>query len=274
MLRTAALSIFICIAALSPTQATACGADTDCMIGERSYRIRMPDGHDGATPVGVVVYAHGYKGSAAAVMRNSSLGKVVSDLGLALIALKSAGDDWAIPGAPMDMDATGAEELAYVDAVLDDASARFPIDRERLMATGFSAGGMMVWTLICHRSEQFAVFAPIAGTFWAPEPETCDTPSASVIHIHGDADRIVPLEGRPIAETNQGNVHKVLDMYAEYGGYADPVETTIGILDCTRRANGAADILTFCLFEGGHSFRSEFIRQAWEMFVEAGRVSG
>ena len=242
------------------------------MIGERTYRIRMPEGHDRVTPVGAIVYAHGYRGTAAAVMRNSSLGKVVSDLGLALIAIKSFGQDWVIPGVPMDMDATGTEEFAYVDDVLDDASDRFPIDRDRLMATGFSAGGMMVWNLICHRSDRFAVFAPIAGTFWVPEPETCDTPPASVIHIHGDADRIVPLEGRPIAETSQGDVGKVLDMYAAYGGYADPVEETVGILDCTRRTNDDADILTFCLFEGGHSFRSEFIRQAWQMFVDAGRV--
>ena len=31
----------------------ACGPDTDCMIDDRTYRIRMPDGHDGQAKVGL-----------------------------------------------------------------------------------------------------------------------------------------------------------------------------------------------------------------------------
>ena len=34
-------------------------------------RIAMPDGHDGVTPVPALIWAHGYRGSAAGVMRNN-----------------------------------------------------------------------------------------------------------------------------------------------------------------------------------------------------------
>jgi poly(3-hydroxybutyrate) depolymerase len=88
----------------------------------------LPEGEDANTPIGAVVFAHGYRGSAAAVMKNKGLRRVLSDMGLALIALKSADDDWVIPFAPRHMDADGSEEFNYVEAVLKDATARFSID--------------------------------------------------------------------------------------------------------------------------------------------------
>ena len=148
------LCLLSCLVLATP--ATACGPDTDCMIGDRFYRIRMPVGHDGAARIGAIIFAHGYRGTAAGVMRSQGLATVASDLGVALIAVKSAGDDWSIPGAPAMGSIAGVDELAYFDRVVADATARFPIDADRLMVSGFSAGGMMVWTLACHRSQHFA----------------------------------------------------------------------------------------------------------------------
>ncbi len=258
--------------ALSALPAAACGPDTDCQIGERTYRIAMPEGHDGTSKVGAIVFAHGYRGSAAGLMRNRNLRRMVSDMGLAFIALKSADDDWVLPNSPQHMDSDGEVEFAYVDAVLDHVAANFAVDRDRLMATGFSAGGMMTWNLACARPHQFAGFAPISGTFWLKPPATCAEPAKSLIHIHGDADRTVPLAGRPILATHQGDVAEAMDMYAGFGTFsaAEPMESAM--FDCTRRRNAAGEFMDFCLFEGGHSFRSEYLRYAWETFTAEGKL--
>ncbi|MEM7289215.1 MAG: prolyl oligopeptidase family serine peptidase [Pseudomonadota bacterium] len=251
----------------------ACGPESDCMVGEnRHYRIRLPEGHDGKSPIGAIVYSHGYRGSAKGMMNNGSMAKLASQMGVALIATKSYAEDWRIPGVPRNTGTDGKVEFDYFDAVVADVTTRFPIDRNRLMATGFSAGGMMVWNLICHRSQLFAGFAPISGTFWEPEPETCTTPPANVVHIHGDADPVVPLQGRPISDTHQGQVPQVLAMYANYGGYAESGRETEDRLRCQNSRNGDGNILNFCLFSGGHSFRSEFVKQAWEMLERAGKL--
>ncbi|WVX50492.1 hypothetical protein ROLI_035900 [Roseobacter fucihabitans] len=231
----------------------------------------MPAGHDGVTPVPAIVFAHGYRGSAQGVMRNGSLRRMVSDLGAALIAVKSEGDDWVIPNAPRHMDSDGAEEFAYFDAVLADATRRFNIDETRIMATGFSAGAMMVWNLACARSDRFAVFVPISGTFWLEPPQSCVGPVADILHIHGDNDSTVPLKGRRIQQTKQGEVRQSLDMYAAYGNFGMPVTTSRNGLICQERRNQEGDILDFCLFEGGHSFRAEHLRFAWQHFKDAGR---
>lgn len=258
--------------AFASAPALACGPDSDCVLGERHYRIAMPDGYDGETSVPAIVFAHGYRGSAQGVMRNRSLRRMVSNLGAALIAVKSKDDDWVIPNAPSHRDTDGAEEFAYFDAVLADITARFNIDDTRVMATGFSAGGMMVWNLACARSDRFAAFAPISGTFWLEPPDDCTGPVASIIHIHGDADRTVPLEGRAIGPTRQGKVRDAIDMYADYGKYEAFLPAHYDDLRCEETGNLAGDMLKFCLFEGGHSFRTEYVRFAWEQFKSVGRL--
>ncbi|SFR33045.1 polyhydroxybutyrate depolymerase [Litoreibacter janthinus] len=252
--------------------ALACGPDRDCTIGNRTYRIAMPEGHDGKTKVGAIVFSHGYRGSAAGLMKNRNLRRTVSDMGLAFIALKSEGDDWILPNAPRHMDSDGSAEFEYVDAVIADAANRKPIDTSRMMASGFSAGGMMTWNLACARPNLFAGFAPISGTFWQKPPRSCSGPAASIIHIHGNNDPTVPLDGRPILNTRQGKVSDALDMYRAFGGFKKAAPTKTSRLTCDNSVNREGDLLNLCIFEGGHSFRSEYLRYAWRVFETAGRL--
>ena len=251
----------------------ACGADTDCAIGDRSYRIAMPEGHDGAGKVPVLAFAHGYKGSAKGVMRNKSLRRLASDLGAALIAFNSIDGTWSIPNHPGHMEADGSVEFSYVRAVLEDAASQFPLDTSRVVSTGFSSGGMLTWNLACEMPDRFAGFVPVAGTFWLVPPETCNKPVTSIVHIHGDADRTVPLTGRVIGPTKQGEVAEALAMYQEFGGFAPKAKAqAYGPLTCDSATNNDGDVMMFCLFKGGHSFRTEYVRFGWEQLMAAGRL--
>lgn len=244
--------------------ALACGPDTDCIVGDRTYRIAMPEGHDGVTPVGALVWSHGFRGSANGVMRNGSLRRMVSDAGLALIGAQGIDGTWDLPNGPLTMDSTGAAEYAYFDAVLADATSKFALEEDRIIASGFSAGGMMVWYLACAHPDNFAGFIPMAGTFWLKPPENCAAPVSSIVHIHGDADQTVPLTGRKIRETKQGDVGEALEMYASFGDFGPAQPSQSGTLKCSDRTNASGEVLAFCLFPGGHSFRTEYLRYGIE----------
>lgn len=261
----AALAVFVAAPVL------ACGADSDCRLGDRIYRIAMPEGYDGRTPVGAIMFAHGYRGTAAGVMRNKSLRRMVSRMGLALIALKSGDEDWVIPHAPRHEGTDGSVEFNYVDAVLRDVTRRFAVDGSRIMAAGFSAGSMMVWNLACAMPDRFIGFAAMSGTFWQKPPKSCNGPVANVIHFHGDADPTVPLAGRQILSTHQGSVMEALDMYKKFGGFGPAEKTEANGLSCSNRRNKDGEILDFCMFSGGHSFRTEYVRFAWDSFAKAGQ---
>lgn len=172
--------IAVALAALFPTIGTACGVGTDCMVGDRSYRIAMPDG---VSAPGALLYFHGFRGSANGAMRNAGLRRIAHDKGLALIAANGVNGSWNLPGRPGNVHSDGAAEFAYVEAVLADAQAQFGIDPDNIIATGFSAGGMMTWNLVCARSDLLQGAVPMSGTFWEDVPDTCETAPISVIHI-------------------------------------------------------------------------------------------
>lgn len=255
--------------------ARACGPTSDCDLGDRSYRIALPPGHDGMAAIGAIVHLHGWRSRPQAVMRNKGLRRVANDLGVALVAPKSKQDDWALVNAPRAPPDAGTVELVFFDRLVDDIAARFNIDTDRLLATGFSAGGMMVWTLACERPGLFAGFAPVAGTFWHPVPATCRAPMRHLFHFHGSRDTMVPLTGRPIAGTRQGNVYQALALYRRNAGVTDapPARFATLDLDCRRWTGVDRQVLEFCLFDGGHSHRPAYVRHAWERLLALGALS-
>jgi polyhydroxybutyrate depolymerase len=74
------------VVATTTSWASACGRDTDCMVGDRSYRIVLPDIYDGDAPIGAIVFAHGYRGTARGIMRSKGLTGLSNNLGVAFIA--------------------------------------------------------------------------------------------------------------------------------------------------------------------------------------------
>jgi polyhydroxybutyrate depolymerase len=230
----------------------------------------MPEGV--TQPVGAVIWAHGYRGSAEGAMRNQSLTGMAHDQGLAFIAVQGIGGTWDLPNGPRTIDSTGAAEFAYFEAVIADAVARHGIDPDRLVMSGFSAGGMMVWNLACARPDLFAGFVPISGTYWLEPPETCARPAASVVHFHGDNDATVPLDGRPIGETRQGKVSEAFEHYGLHGAFGNGVRRDTAMLRCSERTAESGDILDYCLFSGGHSFRTEYLLHGIERLKDAGQL--
>lgn len=257
---------FLCLWLAAP--AFACGPDTDCVVGERTYRMYLPpDLAEG--PVGALFFAHGYKGTAGGEMRNKALRALADDLGVALVALDAAGDDWKLAHTPQQPDRAEAEEADYLRDVLADVRTRVTLDPARLVLAGFSAGGMFTWTMACDLPGVFQGFVPMSGTFWAPEPARCSAPPANIVHIHGTEDRTVPLTGRAIGGTHQGDVGKVLAMYAAQGGYTHAGEEPGPAgLTCLQSANPQGKRLEFCRFTGGHDFSTARLRYGW------GRVTG
>jgi polyhydroxybutyrate depolymerase len=243
---------------VAPLPAAACGPESDCMVGDRSYRLYVPDGEG---PMGAFFFAHGHEGSGGGAMSNMALRHLADEIGMAFVALDSAEAEWDVPHTPYEPDRTENHELAYVTAVLADLPNHFDLDPTRIVASGFSSGGMMTWTLVCDLPEPVAGFVAMSGTFWAPVPETCTAPPRNVVHIHGTEDRIVPFEGRDIGEAHQGNVPEAIAMYRAYGGF-EPVGTVEAPdgMTCETSASPDGVIFDFCTFEGGHSFSTERLR--------------
>jgi polyhydroxybutyrate depolymerase len=268
----AAVSIALVGATLRPAPAqavadTGCGIEIPCEIENGEYRIRFPANWDGKTPLGAIVFLHGWRGTAQGEMRNAAWTRLADRLNVAFVAPQGAGKTWSYPGAPRAF----RDEFAFFDALIADLATRFPLRANRMMATGFSMGGSMVWNLACYRGDLFAGFAPIAGAFWDPIPDSCPSPAPVLFHVHGTADRTVPLQGRPIGERwRQSDVADSLAVWQAQAGLprAFPASAPDTGLNCQRQerpsqSGPAAPLLEVCLHSGGHSVRAEWVERAW-----------
>lgn len=269
LLLRAVVALLAIAAAQAPLRADMlpeCGLETPCRITGGQYRVRFPADWDGKRPLGAILYIHGYQGSADAEMQNMAWQKLADRLHVAFVIPDGEGGSWSYPGAPRQR----RDEFTYFENLVNDLTARFPIRRDRLMVSGFSIGGSMVWNLACYRATLFAGFAPIAGAFWNPIPEHCPAVPPFLFHVHGTADTTVPLAGRPIGERwHQGDVAKSLSVWQREAGLPTvfPAAAPAQGLGCQRQQTDQV-FFEVCLHSGGHSVRAEWIARAWRELSE------
>nr|WP_245563498.1 prolyl oligopeptidase family serine peptidase [Longispora albida] len=104
------------------------------------------------------------------------------------------------------------DDVAFLSAVVAEASRNTSIDPSKVYATGMSNGAMMAYRLACE-TTLFAAIAPVSGTMLVP----CASPApVSVLHIHDTADRNVPYaggEGEGVAHINGPSIEPAVDSW-------------------------------------------------------------
>jgi polyhydroxybutyrate depolymerase len=246
-------------------RAKGCEPGALCAMGEAgSYRYQPPPGWDGKSPVGAFVFFHGHRSSAEEMIAYRELVEAAHALGFLFVAPQGASDSWSPPGSPSE---GRRDELAYAAALLDDLAARFPLDPARLVASGFSQGSSVVWEIACKGDGRFAAFVPIAGVWWRPMPTECPAPPRPLLHIHGEADPVMPMAGRNLRDRwRQGDVREAFATMKRR--HACPVDAPgaepRGALACAfEDACGSGRLLALCLHDGDHH-----TNPAWLMAVK------
>lgn len=159
-------------------------------LADGTYQAVIPA--EGSVPMPVTVFFHGWKGSASQYTRNEDIIAGWTSGGMLWLLPEASGESWN-----MSVDFGGSrDDVAFTAAILDDADARWGIDRERVYAAGFSAGGAMATFLGCHHGAAYAAITTISGGFWHPAPASCSSEPLSVNHLHGIHDGVWPIDGR------------------------------------------------------------------------------
>ncbi len=220
----AAITIVSLLSASASHAAEVCGGTHgSCKVSLGAYEIALPEkplAQDETRPV--VLFFHGAGGNGGSVVEKDFWTRPFVDAGYAVIGPNGLarpgnpfGPGWSFrPEGPQQRD-----ELAFAREVLDDAQKRFRIDRKRVLMTGFSIGASLVWYLACKEPTLATAYAPVAGGFWRPHPETCAGP-VDLLQTHGWRDRTVPLEGRPLraGEIYQGDIFEGLQLWRRVNG--------------------------------------------------------
>jgi poly(3-hydroxybutyrate) depolymerase len=86
------------------------------------------------------------------------------------------------------------DDVAYVQAAVEDITQRYGVDRKRVFAVGHSNGAMMTQRVMCETSL-FAAGVPISGGLESGAQSCPAAQGKRLMAIHGEEDQNVPLKG-------------------------------------------------------------------------------
>jgi polyhydroxybutyrate depolymerase len=165
---------------------------------DRTYRVYRP-ANEIARP-GLVIVLHGSFGGGFQIESDSGFDAQADRLGWIAIYPDGVADGWDTFGSSDKWGQhPGADDVAFVSALIDRFEAGDGVDPDRVYVTGLSRGGMMSYRLGCALSDRIAAIAPVSGNM-ATVGGSADVPCTlarpvSVLAIHGTADGTIPVDG-------------------------------------------------------------------------------
>ena len=85
------------------------------------------------------------------------------------------------------------DDVAFLDAVIDDVEASYPVDKDDVAMGGLSNGALMTYRYICARSSRVHIAFIASGALVA---HSCSfSRPVRILHMHGMKDELVPWAG-------------------------------------------------------------------------------
>ena len=190
------LFIFLAICSLAPAHAMGpwktCHAETPCNLEGRSYHVLEPEGWDGETPLPVLLHFHGWKRQGDLIVKHGRIAGATQKRGVLLLAPNGIGRTWNFWQADSD-------DVGFAAAVIEDAAKRYPIDRNRILVSGYSYGGAMAWRYACQNGAGVAALLAVSGSL--TQDERCLQAPREVRHVHGLSDTVMDFPMGPAGDT-------------------------------------------------------------------------
>jgi polyhydroxybutyrate depolymerase len=247
------------------------GRARDCrVLGDRRYVLYEPRSLGGA-PAAVVLALHGVGGPAAnaqTMAEASRLDRLADRERFAVVYGEGVDGSWS------------DGDVAYFQAVIEHLATRRSVDRDRVYAIGWSAGGFMVHTLGCRLSERVAAIAVLHAPLAGPcRPES----PVSVLQIAGSADDTIPYAGGDVLGTTAPPMRAAVARWRRIDGCGRARRSQDGavVRETASGCDGSTAVELVTIRGGGHSWYGPDVTapddsvdataEAWRFFERHGR---
>ncbi len=253
---------------------------------DRPYGLKVPSGYDGQHPVPLVVLLHGYGSNGSAQNTYFRLGDEADRSGFLLASPDGTRDYlgnrfWNATDACCDFYLRGVDDVAYLDAVLDDVGARYRVDPARVFLVGHSNGAFMAHRYACDRPGRVAAIVTLAGMQWKDARHCGASSPVSVLHVHGRRDGTIDYEGGSTPKGPYPGAVETVGTWAAKDGCPGSLVPTDRRIDLDRMVAGAettvqryegctgADVELWTIEDGGHipAFNGNWAPSIWEFMA-------
>jgi polyhydroxybutyrate depolymerase len=173
----------------------------------RTYLVHVPPGDRPETPVPLVVVLHGAFDTAEGMEKSSGFSLLADRERFIVLYPNGMGilgflQHWNAGHCCGKAAGDQLDDVGFVAATIEDVSARFKVDRDRIYMVGFSNGGMLAFRFAAERGDLLAAVAPLAASIGGtpsgevPEWRIPDpVRRIPIIVFHGLSDDRVPYAG-------------------------------------------------------------------------------
>lgn len=155
---------------------------------EREYYLHIPASYDGSDAVPLLFDFHGLNGTSESQFKRSRFDLIADREGFILVTPQALDGSWQLT-TQNNPQPFQNRDIDYVLSLLDQLTAEFNVDEERLYLAGGSRGALFAFEIACQRSDVFAAVAAIMAGMLDTQIDVCFPPSAMpVLQIHGTED--------------------------------------------------------------------------------------
>ena len=162
----------------------------------REYVLYIPDSYDGSSTVPLMLNFHGFGDSASNHMINADMRALAESDTFILVYPQGSCSEGSSHWNPCPVggdNKSTADDLGFVEAMIDEISSKHNVDIERIYAAGYSNGGMMAYGLANYKSDLIAAIASVSGAML--DCKGSASHPMPVVHLHGTSDYVIPYEG-------------------------------------------------------------------------------
>lgn len=231
--------------------------DAKPLVG-RPYSVRTPKGYDKSKPAALVLAFHGYGGgeSGPKLEKYLRFGAVADTpeaqfLYVTPEGTKDGADErfWNGTDVCCDFDGLKPDDVAYVRALVKDASKKHLVDPKRVYAFGLSGGGYFVHRLACEAPDVFAAIVSMSGATYKDASKCTPDPKhpIAIAELHGDADKTVKYGGGHESwgklEGDYPSAKETVGHWATYNGCSSTLAPTSTAYDIVSDLEGSETIV-------------------------------
>ena len=229
----------------------------------RRFVLHVPPGYTGVQALPVVVVLHG-RGSSAQAARLLGFSQKADREKFLVVYPESLGNP-RIWNSRLEPNTQTADDLGYLQAVLDRVAQSVNIDSRRLYFVGHSSGGMMAYRAAVEFSPRIAAVSVVGASVGAGQAgEFTRLPASgrpvSVLHIHGRNDRTVPFAGGKSATLSGANylsARESVDFWVK-SNRCQPAARSSTVASLSREiyatCDGGTSVEFLTLLAGGHEW--------------------
>jgi polyhydroxybutyrate depolymerase len=186
------MAVGLTLALISPATAV----NTYIVGGDRPVTVNLPDSL--ANPAPLLILLHSASTSGAHQEKYMHLGPVAKKNGIIYIAPDGTVNPegkrfWNASKSCCNRYKQEVDDVAYLNSLIEEISAKTPVDPKRIYLIGHSNGAFMSFAFACKTSKVAAIVA-IAGAMDTESDCTPATP-VSLLNIHGPADKTIKVNG-------------------------------------------------------------------------------